>query len=92
MRDKALVLDANILVRAVLGKKVREIPERYAEGAMFFVPETALAEAEEHLPVLILRRSGDPEKALEVLRALLAGAGHGSCVGVSDLDRGRRLF
>ena len=30
----------------------------------FFVPETAYAEAEEHLPALIVKRGGDPEKAL----------------------------
>ena len=31
MPGKALVIDANILVRAVLGKRVREIIETYAE-------------------------------------------------------------
>jgi predicted nucleic acid-binding protein len=36
----------------------------------FFVPETAYAEAEEHLPALILKRGGDPEKARSLLRAL----------------------
>ena len=36
----------------------------------FFVPETAYAEAEEHLPALIVKRGGDPEKALALLRSL----------------------
>ena len=39
MPSKALVLDANILVRAVLGKRVRELNETYAEETTFFVPE-----------------------------------------------------
>jgi predicted nucleic acid-binding protein len=53
MPGKALVIDANILVRAVLGRRVREIIETYAEQASFFVPEVAYAEAEEHLPALV---------------------------------------
>jgi predicted nucleic acid-binding protein len=70
MASKALVIDANILVRAVLGKRVREAIETYAIQASFFVPETAYAEAEEHLPALIVRRGGDPEKARSLLRAM----------------------
>jgi len=36
MEGKALVVDANILVRAVLGKRVREVIEEYAGQASFF--------------------------------------------------------
>ena len=70
MPNKALVVDANILVRAVLGKRVREVIETYCEKVTFFVPEAAYAEAEEHLPRLVIQRGGDPEKALALLRAL----------------------
>src|SRR5215467_3796805 len=70
MPSKALGIDANILVRAVLGRRVREIIETYAEQASFFVPEVAYAEAEEHLPALVIRRGGDPDKALRFLRSL----------------------
>ena len=70
MPGKALVIDANILVRAVLGRRVREILETYAEQASFFVPEVAYAEAEEHVPALVVRRGGDPEKAGRFLRSL----------------------
>ena len=38
MPGKALVINANILVRAFLGRRVREIIETYAEQASFFVP------------------------------------------------------
>jgi predicted nucleic acid-binding protein len=37
---------------------------------LFFVPETAYGEAEEHLPTLVVRRGGDPGKALALLRGL----------------------
>jgi predicted nucleic acid-binding protein len=70
MPSKALVVDANILIRAVLGKRVREVIERYAGRVSFFVPDVAYAEAEEHLPALVIRHGGDPGKALALLRSL----------------------
>jgi predicted nucleic acid-binding protein len=70
MPGKALVVDANILVRAVLGKRVRGVIETYCEAVSFFVPEAAYAEAEEHLAALVAKRGGDPVKALAFLREL----------------------
>lgn len=70
MPNRALVVDANILVRAVLGRRVRELIETYAGEVSFFVPESAYAEAEKHLAALVIKRGGDPEKALVLLRCL----------------------
>ncbi len=64
------MIDANILVRAVLGKRVREVIETHASGVSFFLPESAYAEAEEHTAALVVKRGGDPEKAFALLRAL----------------------
>jgi predicted nucleic acid-binding protein len=72
MPDRAVVLDANILIRAVLGKRIRGILEAHAEDISFFVPETAYAEAEEHLAALIAKRGGDPAEAVAVLRSVAA--------------------
>ena len=72
MASRALVLDANILIRAVLGNRVRGILEKYADSASFFVPESAYAEAEEHLAALVTKRGGDPAKGLIMLRAVVA--------------------
>jgi PIN domain len=44
MPSRALVVDANILVRAVLGRRVRDVIEG-ASNVSFFVPETAFVEA-----------------------------------------------
>jgi len=44
--------------------------ETYAGQASFFVPEVAYAEAEEHLPALVVKRGGNPGKALALLRSL----------------------
>lgn len=70
MPSRALVVDANILVRAVLGRRVREVFETHAGDVLFFVPDSAYAEAEEHLAALVVKRGGDPEKALALLRSL----------------------
>ena len=70
MQGKALVLDANILIRAVLGQRVRRILEAHADNISFFLPEAAYAEAEEHLAVLVVKRGGDPVTALRALKAM----------------------
>jgi predicted nucleic acid-binding protein len=70
MPGKALVVDANILVRAVLGRRARGVLEAYCGTVTFWVPESAYAEAEENLPTLVIRRGGDPEKALTLLHSL----------------------
>jgi len=64
------VLDANILIRAVLGLRVRHILETHADNISFIVPEPAYAEAEEHLAALVVRRGGDPMKAIRALKAV----------------------
>jgi len=49
-----IVLDANILIRAVLGRRVRQILDTYgALGGQFASPETAFQEAEKYLPALL---------------------------------------
>ena len=71
MANRALVLDANILIRAVLGTRVRLILERHADNLSFFVPETAYLEAGGHLATLVTKRGGDAAKALGLLRTVL---------------------
>jgi predicted nucleic acid-binding protein len=70
MPGKALVVDANILVRAVLGRRVRDVIAENAGNVSFFVPEVAFVEAEEHVPALVIKRGGDPGTALAFLRSL----------------------
>lgn len=72
MERRALVLDANILIRAVLGQRVRRILEAYADSLTFFVPESAYAEAEEHLATLVSKRGGDPAIGLASLKGMAA--------------------
>jgi predicted nucleic acid-binding protein len=72
LSPKTLVLDANILIRAVLGMRVRRLLETFSESVDFLVPEAALAEAEEHLEALVAKRGGDPRLALASLGAVIA--------------------
>lgn len=71
MQDaERLVLDANILIRAVLGIRVRTILCRFGVSVRFFAPETAFAEAREHLPTILSRRNIPAAEGLVVLDAL----------------------
>ena len=51
-----IVLDANILIRAVLGRRVRQLLETYSpKGVRFFAPDVAFDDAEKYLPPLLKR-------------------------------------
>ena len=54
---RRLVLDANILVRAVLGKRVKDIIATHAVNAEFFAPEVAYDDAERYLPEILTKRA-----------------------------------
>jgi len=52
-----IVLDANILIRAVLGRRVRQLIETYGvRGARFFAPDVAFDDAASYLPPLLKKR------------------------------------
>ena len=56
-----LVLDANVLIRAILGKRVRHLLEKYAaRGVRFYAPEAAFADAEKYLPALLSNGENRP--------------------------------
>jgi predicted nucleic acid-binding protein len=65
-----IVLDANILVRAVLGRRVRKLLVTYSPAADFFAPDFAFAEARRHLPAILAKRSMPPEPELTYLESL----------------------
>ena len=67
-----IVLDANILIRAVLGRRVRQLIEKYApRGIRFYAPEVAFDDAAKYLPTLLQKLgkpSTDVPATLEYLR------------------------
>lgn len=89
-----IVLDANILIRAVLGKRVRQLLESYAAGHVrFYAPEIAYADAEKYLPVLLNKRGktdGDVLAALAYLRSLVEPISQ-EVYGLFEAEARRRL-
>lgn len=70
MSSRAIVLDANILIRAVLGSKVSELLAAHAERISFLAPDTAFDEAREHLPLVLLKRGMSREAIAAALEKL----------------------
>jgi len=70
-----IVLDANILIRAVLGRRVRQLIDTYgSQGVRFFAPDVAFDDAEKYLPPLLKKRGlphADISASLEYLRSLI---------------------
>ena len=65
MTSRRIVLDANILIRAVLGVKVGGLLAKYAEAVEFFAPSIAFEDAEANLPPIMSKRGiGEAELAL----------------------------
>jgi predicted nucleic acid-binding protein len=70
-----IVLDANILIRAILGRRVRELIDSYSSrGIRFFAPDVAFEDAQKYLTHFAKKRNkpqADLTAALEYLRSLI---------------------
>jgi predicted nucleic acid-binding protein len=89
-----IVLDANIPVRAILGRHVRQLPDTYAtQGVQFFAPAVAFEEAMKYLPALLKKQgksAADLPAALDYLQRAVAPVEHHLYVAFEDEAR-RRL-
>ena len=70
MSNKAIVLDASILIRGVVGKRVRELIVDNAAAVKFFAPDAAYADARKYLPALPEKRGVKSAAAMAVLDTL----------------------
>jgi hypothetical protein len=70
MIRQALVLDANILIRAVLGRRVRGLLDRFHDSTSFFTPHEAFTDAETYLPVIFEKRGLDWSVGAAALAAI----------------------
>jgi predicted nucleic acid-binding protein len=70
-----IVLDANILIRAILGRRVQHLIDTYAsQGVRFFAPDVAFDDAEKYLPPLLKKRGKpdvDVSASLDYLRNVI---------------------
>lgn len=67
---RRLVLDANILLRGILGTKVLMLLERYEDNIAFYTPDICFEDARKYIPDLATRRGFDPGTGLRVLDEL----------------------
>ena len=65
---KGLVLDANILLRAVFGIRVMQLLETYEDVAGFYSPDVCFAEAEKYIPDVAKRRGLNSALARSILQ------------------------
>lgn len=61
MKTRRIVLDANILIRAILGRRVATLIAQSAPRVQLLASETAFEEALEHLPGILTARGADAE-------------------------------
>jgi predicted nucleic acid-binding protein len=71
MAASALVLDANILIRAILGARVPHIIKQHLASCRFWIAQPVLLEARTHLPRILTKRGRDFEVALAALDGLV---------------------
>ena len=64
---KRLVLDANILLRAVFGVRVLGLLESYEDKVVFYSPDVCFEDARKYIPEIAARRSFDAATGLSVL-------------------------
>ena len=70
MPARPIILDANILIRFVLGERVPALLSAYAATIDFLAPDTAFDEARKHLPEILRARGDDGTGAAAALAAL----------------------
>ncbi len=69
-RRRGLVLDANILMRAVLGHRVCSLLEHYEEAATFYSPDICFEDARQYLCQVLQKRGLHVESGLAILEQI----------------------
>ena len=67
---RGLVLDANILLRAVFGQRVRQILEKYEDKARFYTPDLCFEDARRYIPDISKKRGLDVDLGISVLEQI----------------------
>ena len=75
MPARPIILDANILIRYVIGAKVLALLAAHSAMIDFLAPDTAFEEARKHLPVILRARGDDGTGEAAALAALDAVTG-----------------
>jgi predicted nucleic acid-binding protein len=65
-----LVIDANILIDAVLGTRVRAILEAFEDKIRFFCPDVCVSDARRNIPTICERHGLDELLSLRILQRI----------------------
>lgn len=68
--NKLIVMDANILIRGILGEHVPELLERYGDKVRFFTAAVCYKEVRRHLPAILEKRGLEPSPFLQAVNLL----------------------
>ena len=90
---KSLVLDANILIRAIFGARVRILLESYENSAVFYAPDLCFDDAQQYIPEIARKRNFDPQTGLVVLQGLrgIVESVDRSLYGIHEKEATRRI-
>lgn len=69
-QTKSIVVDANILIRLVLGRRVRALVLDHVEQVEFFTPAVCFDDARKYLPTILDRRGLGPDAIQDALDLL----------------------
>jgi predicted nucleic acid-binding protein len=64
---RGLGLDANILIRAALGKRVHALLKAYEDSVAFYTPDVCFEDARKYIPQVLSSRGRDPKTGIAVL-------------------------
>jgi predicted nucleic acid-binding protein len=67
---KGLVLDANILIDAVLGTRVRAVLEAFEDEVRFLCPQVCVSDARRNIPIICERHGFDESLSLRILQQI----------------------
>lgn len=68
--QKRLVPDANILLRAVFGSRVRSLLEAYEDSVSFYAPDVCFADTRIYIPSIASKHGFDPAPGIAILDQL----------------------
>ncbi len=73
--NRLIVLDANILIRGILGEQVSRLLAQYNDQVRFFTTDVCYEEVRRHLPTILQKRGMEPApflQAIDLLEAVVA--------------------
>ncbi len=67
---KSIVLDANILIRAVLGEKEMRLLENHHDRVLFYAPNSCFEDAAKYLPLILVKKGVAEDLLIPVIERL----------------------